>query len=280
MVINEDLTVDVGIVKIHLPSAVSPSFLIAQSLGEEFGLETNYEAEEKLRVTLKGLNSDTYKKVNIDAEAGCIFISANSKQGNHILEVAIVINQLAIPPFRQELDPKHIEVVRNALTTWKRPKPQKWKEGDVFSIPLSDGSLGYGQVLWQQVKKSVTCALFGCRSKEFLPIEEIIQSTIISVITTRSGELDNHKWKVIKNAPLKIEKSMVPWEHSGDPGVGSKIYQESTLSSFLEAYFAIKPWNFLPAKDNFMDTLLLPGVSRPNNVVILTKEQKRLYIGL
>jgi len=39
----------------------------------------------------------------------------------------------------------------------------------------------------------------------------------------------------------------------------------------------IKPWNHLPFKDSFMDTLLLLGVVRPDNVIILTKEQKKLY---
>jgi hypothetical protein len=73
------------------------------------------------------------------------------------------------------------------------------------------------------------------------------------------------------------EKSNVPLKHSGTAGVGLKIYQEYILSSFIEAYFAIKPWNHLPFKDNFMDALLLPNVNRPHNVIILTKEQKKLY---
>jgi hypothetical protein len=121
MVDSENLTLDIGIVKIHLPDAINPNFMIAQSLGEEFGLETNYEAEEKLRNTLKSKNKDIYKKVKIDAEAGCIFINANSKQGNSILEVAIIINELAIQPFRHELISEHIEKARKFLTTWKRP---------------------------------------------------------------------------------------------------------------------------------------------------------------
>lgn len=53
MVDNENSTLDIGIVKIHLPDAINPCFMILQSLGEEFGLETNYVAEEILRNTLK-----------------------------------------------------------------------------------------------------------------------------------------------------------------------------------------------------------------------------------
>ena len=79
MVENENLTLEIGIVKIHLPDAINPNFLIAQSLGEEFGLETNYEAEEKLRITLKNKDKEIYKKVKIDAESGCLFIIANFK---------------------------------------------------------------------------------------------------------------------------------------------------------------------------------------------------------
>jgi len=279
MVDNENLSLDIGIVKIHLPDVINPCFMIAQSLGEEFGLETNYEAEEKLRNTLKSKDKDTYKKVNIDAEGGCVFINANSKQGNSKLEVAIIINELAIQPIRQELTSDFIEEARNVLTTWKRPKPQKWQEGDIFAIPLSDRTFGYGQVLWHQNKKSsVTCAIFDCRSRELKPIEDIVQSTVTSVMTVKNlYDLKNGKWKVIGKHSLVIEESNVPLEHSGKSEVGSKIYQEYILESFIEGYYAIKPWNYLPFKDNFMDSLLLPDVVRPGNVFLLTKEQKKLY---
>jgi len=279
MVDNENSPLDIGIVKIHLPDAINPSFMIAQSLGEEFGLETNYEAEEKLRNSLKSKDRVVYKKIKIDAESGCVFINANSKQGNSILEVAIIINELAIQPFRQELTFEHIEEARKVLTTWKRPKPQKWKEGDIFAIPLSDKTFGYGQVLWHQNKKSsVTCAIFDRQSIEIKAKEDIVQSNVISVMTVKNlFDLNNGKWKVIGNHSLVIEKSNFPMEHSDNPGINFKIYQESTLSDFIEAYFRIKPWNHLPFKDSFMDTLLLPGVVRPDNVIILTKEQKKLY---
>jgi hypothetical protein len=279
MVDNEILTLDIGIVKIHLPDAINPSFMIAQSLGEEFGLETNYEAEEKLRNTLKSKDSDIYKKIKIDAESGCVFINANSKQGNSILEVAIIINKLAIQSFRQELTSEHIEDARKVLTTWKRPKPQKWQEGDIFAIPLSDRSFGNGQVLSHQNKKSsVTCAIFDCRSDVIKPKGEIVQSDVISILTVKNlYDLNSDKWQVLGNDSLVKEKSNVPLKHSGTAGVGLKIYQEYILSSFIEAYFAIKPWNHLPFKDNFMHALLLPNVNRPHNVIILTKEQKKLY---
>jgi hypothetical protein len=279
MVSIENFALDIGIVKIHLPEAINPCFMIVQSLGEEFGLETNYEAEEKLRNTIKSKDKDLYKKIKIDAEGGCVFINANSKQGNSILEVAIIINELAKQPFRQELTSEYIEEVRKVVTMWKRPKPQKWQEGNIFAIQLSDRSYGYGQILWHQNKKSsVTCAIFDCRINEIKLKVEIVQSTVISVMTIRDiFDLNSGKWKVLGNDSLVIEKSAVPLEHSGKSGVGMKIYQEYILSSFIEAYFAIKPLNHLPFKDNFMDTLLLPGVERPENVIILTKEQKKLY---
>ncbi|MGG1679695.1 Imm26 family immunity protein [Neobacillus sp. NRS-1170] len=279
MVNIENFALDIGIVKIHLPDAINPCFMIVQSLGEEFDLETNYEAEEKLRNTIKSKDKDIYRKIKIDAEGGCVFINANSKQGNSILEVAIIINELVIQPFRQELTSEYIEEVRKVVTMWKCPKPQKWQEGDIFAIQLSDRSYGYGQILWHQNKKSsVTCAIFDCRSNEIKPKVDIVLSTVISVMTIKDlFNLNSGKWKVLGNESLVIGKSPVPLEHSGKSGVGMKIYQEYILSSFIEAYFAIKPWNHLPFKNNFMDTLLLPDVVRPENVIILTKEQKVLY---
>ena len=193
--------------------------------------------------------------------------------------MAIIINELAIQPFRQELTSEHLEEARNVLITWKRPKPQKWQKGDIFAIPLSDRSFGYGQVLWHQNKKSsVTCALFDCQSKEIKAKEDIVQSNVISVMTIKNlFDLNSGKWKVVGNHSLVMKDINIPIEHSGKPGIGMKIYQESTLSDFLESYFMIKPWNHLPFKDSFMDTLLLPGVVRPKKVMILTKEQKKLF---
>ena len=57
MVNIENFTLDIGIVKIHLPDAINYCFMLVQSLGEEFCLETNYEAEEKLRNTIKSKDS-------------------------------------------------------------------------------------------------------------------------------------------------------------------------------------------------------------------------------
>ncbi len=182
MVVNEDLTVDVGIVKIHLPNVNYPGFLIMKSLAVELGLKANSDVEEKLRTTLKTVQKDTYKKV-IHSEIGFVFINANSKQGDSILKVAIIINQLAIPPYLEELNSDHIEEIKKTLITWKRPKPPKWKEGEILSIPLSDG---YGQVLWHQNKKTnVTCAIFGCQGNGNMPNDTVVQSPVISAMTVK-----------------------------------------------------------------------------------------------
>lgn len=207
-----------------------------------------------------------------------MLLGEDTKQGDSILEVAIIINQLAIPPYREELNSDYIEEVRKTLTTWKRPKPQKWKEGDIFSIPLSDGSFGYGQVLWHQNKKStVTCAIFGCQGNGNMPIDTVVQSPVISAMTVKNlFDLNSGKWKVEGTHSLVLEKSNVPWEHSGATGVDSKVYQEQTLTEFLEAYFALKPWNAW-LTDKFFDLFLLPGVNRPTNSIVLTREQKKEY---
>ncbi len=110
--------------------------------------------------------------------------------------------------------------IKQALLTWKRPKPQKWNVGDVFCIPLSDGRFTFGQALWAEFKSSPNCALFDCRDRKIPPIDIIISSTVISVLNIGSHELDGFTWKVVGNAPVNIKKSQVPKMHRGEHGVG------------------------------------------------------------
>lgn len=60
----QELSVEIGFVKIHLPDYTMSTFMIAQSLADEFGVS---------------------KKVKTDYESGCVFIHTSSKRGEEIL---------------------------------------------------------------------------------------------------------------------------------------------------------------------------------------------------
>ncbi|NRF96136.1 hypothetical protein HQN89_35665 [Paenibacillus frigoriresistens] len=220
---------NVGFVKIHLPDYTIPTFMIAQSLAEEFSVETNYDALKKLRKTLRSSNDDLHKIVKTDSEGGCVFIHASSKRVVEILRVAIVINELAIEPYHEQIDTTdNLEKVKQLLLSWKRPKPQKWKVGDIFSIPLGDGTFSFGQVLWEQYR-SPNCALFDCRDIEILPIEKIMTSYVISVLQLGPENLNSFDWRIVGNAPVNIDKEQVPRMHR-EVGVGTHSYSAEHFS--------------------------------------------------
>lgn len=265
MIIN-NFSVDVGFVKIHLPDHTMPTFMIAQSLAEEMGEETNYDALKKLRDTLRNLDKELYKKVKTDCEGECIFIQTSSKRVEEILEVAVVINELAINPYQVQIGSDYLHKVKHALLTWKQPKPQKWKVGDVFSIPLTDGTFCFGQVVWVPYRTSPNCVLFDCRDTQIPLIEKIVTSPVISVLSIVSEKLDSFDWTVVGNAVVNIEKSQVPKIHRGELEVGSQSYSAGVLSDLAEAYYGLEPWN--ASLNN--DELLMPNIKRPKEAFFLS----------
>ncbi|QFT87394.1 hypothetical protein FIU87_01905 [Bacillus sp. THAF10] len=264
--IIKDLSVNVGFIKIHLPDYTMSTFMIAQSIADEFGVETNQQAIKKLRGVLKSSENDLYKKVKTDYESGSIFIHTSSKRGEEILQVALIINDLAIEPYCQEFAPEDISKIKSIIKDWKRPRPQKWKVGDVFTVPLSDGTYSFGQVLWETYN-SPNCALFDCRGKENLPIETITSSPVFSVLNITAKFLDCFEWKVIGNVPVEITKDDVPKEHRGESTVGSLSFSSAILSELAEVYYGLKPWNSA-YKQDFYDELLMPKIKRPQNIII------------
>lgn len=269
--IIKDLSVDVGLVKIHLPDYTMVTFMIAQSLAEEFGVETNHEAVKILRGALRNLQDDIHKKVKIDYEGDCLFIHASSKRGEEILEVALLINELALESYRKEIDREYVDKIRHVFMTWKRPKPQKWKVGNVFSIPLCDGTFSFGQVLWQTYK-SPNCALFDCRDTRIPPIKKIVTSPVISVLSLGSEKLDNFNWTVIGNAVVNIEKTQVPKMHRGGDE-GTQSYSAGVLSDLAKVYYGLEPWNASLSNDE----LLMPNIKRPKDAFFLSDSELEGY---
>lgn len=271
--IINNFSIQVGFVKIHLPDHNMSTFMIAQSFAEELGEKTNYDALKKLRNTLRNLDVELYKRVKTDCEGGCVFIHASSKRAEEILKVAEVINELAVSSYRVPIESGYLEEIKHALLTWKRPKPQKWKVGDVFSIPLSDGTFAFGQVVWAEFKSFANCALFNCKETQIPSIDKIVASPIISVINATSIELDCFEWTVIGNTAVHIEKTQVPKMHRGENEVGSLSYSGAALSNLAEAYYGLEPWNAMLGTDE----LLMPNVERSKAAFLCTEAELHEY---
>lgn len=267
MTIMQDLSIQVGMIKIHLPDHNSSGFMIIQSLKNEFQVSTNREAVKELRAALRKLNDELIKMVKIDYEDSFVLIKASSKRGEEILKVAILINELATNSVK--IEPFYLEEVKQVINTWNKPKPQKWKLGDIFSIPLSDGSLSFGQVVWEKYRSSPNCALFECRGKDIPSIDNIVSSPVISVLNIGTECLNSFEWRIIGNSPVNIDKKQVAQMQE----VGSHSYSAGILTSLAEAYYGLEPWNAMDDRDE----LLMPNIKRPKTAFFLSEEELEDY---
>lgn len=117
-----------------------------------------------------------------------------------MLQVAKILNQLAYHSVSFEEEEK----VGRQLLSYKKPKKQSWKQGDIFMFPLQERTFAVSQVL-EKNTYSAFCALFhkvytGSPNFE----REFSNKQIKAVVSILSENLDNHVYKVIDNKDLVI----------------------------------------------------------------------------
>lgn len=151
-------------------------------------------------------------------------------------------------------------------------RKQKWEIGDVFTVQTLDGKYVVGQIVGQEVKvlNSVTVAFFNQRfdsedlAKEFETSE---LDKVISVVFSTRDLLDSGKWHVINNKNVHIPIKYMPFEHLRSAGfVGAKVIGSGNMEEFLNAYYALSPWDdwYDP---NYLDQLLISSDKKPSNLV-------------
>ena len=265
-----DTICKLGKIEIFLPNASTSYFLINDDLAEFFKLETNNEALKLLRKTAREkLEPNLYKRIGFDYESSAVIIRTINAEC--ILEIALAINELA----NMTLSEEEISITKNQLLSHKRPKKQKWKVGDIFQIPLENGTYSFGQVLWKNYTQPV-CGLIDINATTVPTIEEIINNPFISVLSITPNSLDNHKWKVLGNMNVNIQKDDVSEKFNGTPCIGAKSFTSGILENLANAFYGFSPWNVL-ADMGYFDQILLPTVERPSTAKLLTLSERELY---
>lgn len=152
----------------------------------------------------------------------------------------------------------------------------KYIEGDVFLIPLTDGSFAIGQLvkITKEALNSVICAFYDLRletpndySTEFLD-----DGNIISVQFVTPDLLKRGVWKVVDSrADINLYEYIDLDEIIEKKYIGVDIIGSGNIRNFLSAYFGLYPWNFW-FKPDYCDLLLLDHVSKPDNLIFESKE--------
>ncbi len=268
--------VDLGRIRIWLPTASQSKFGIFMDLATEFGLEFNRDAETKLREAWRA--SGARGRLDIDAESDRVSILAGR---DSILEVATLIQHLTVPSRRTSLSRQDIEQVKRVIRVHKRPPRVSWKVGDAFSIRLRDGSNAFGQILWEsapassQSLRAPICALFDYRAgQDLVQTASLLKTRIVTVLHILGQELDDGRWPIVGTGELAADPFSGPCGRPGE--VGSRSWDG--LEEIANAWFGLAPWNAY-FKDDYLDGWLMPGVRRPACAKVLSiSELKSLGI--
>ena len=146
-----------------------------------------------------------------------------------------------------------------------------------YAVPLSDGSFGIAQAGEAMMTNVVYVALFSNR----LPVlpdrpPELERKSAIALSATWRQALNRGDWPSLKLAAEVFQKAEFPNERFAPGYVGAKHCDAGVLRDFLSAYHGLIPWNAMhdPA---FYDNLLMPGLNRPDSVVLLGEQVRARY---
>ena len=187
-------SLSIGKITVHFPDHSSKEFFIFEDLASLFNLETNYEAEIFIKKRMK--DSGVTKKVDVDSESD--FISIRTRDASVILEIAVLINEIASSSIDKDL----IKDFKKLLLTVKPPKKQKWGIGDIFSIPLSDKTYYFGQIVGKIEGLTPICIILNLNKKGLPENVELTSSDTLGALSFIPDKIDNFTFRVINNLPL------------------------------------------------------------------------------
>ena len=249
---------------IQLPDESSAVFSIFEDLADFFGTEYQSEAFDLLKTKIKEL--DLKPKPNLDFESD--FTNIDTKSADTIFEVAKAIHNLTVSRKKRELTDSELETIYEQLKKWKRPPRQKWKVGDIFSIPLLDGTFSFGQIVGTHLTQSPILALFEIKQEQnTITTDQLIEARILSVWNFDDEYIANHNYKVLYNEELIASPEKVKnKEHSG----GADIHHLANVFFGLELYNVMY-------QENYYDKFLQPNIQRPKSIIWLNQYERNKY---
>ena len=154
----------------------------------------------------------------------------------------------------------------------------KWVPGLVFAVPLTDHSWGVGQTAELMMPHWGYCALFSVR---FPTLEAAIprpnKKDLVALLAVARRGLASGYWPVIATAPPLFAKAEFPNERLAASGyIGAKMYDYGLGEALLSAFHGLTPWNTYK-EENYLDTMLAPGVARPASAKVLSAAERAAY---
>lgn len=157
-----------------------------------------------------------------------------------------------------------------------------WDVGNLFAVPLADGSYGLGQVVGREenMLNSISCAFYRTRvsASDLASVGGVPdESELIAVQFTTKDLLTKRVWRVLGAYPVELPHHLFPHEdRRGQNWIGAEMVGSGSMVNLLNAYFGLAPWNVMFEEDYF-DQLLAPGVRRPPTAIVLNPADREAY---
>jgi hypothetical protein len=141
----------------------------------------------------------------------------------------------------------------------------KWEIGDVFIIPLLDGSGCIAQVVGREreILNSATIAIFDVRQEFWSDnLPGLTKNDVFSLILATKDLLDSGRWRVLSDGKGPI-KEVNPYEHLRSNGfIGAKVLGSGFIEDFINAFYGLEDWDdwYLP---NYLDQFLISLDKKP-----------------
>jgi hypothetical protein len=153
-----------------------------------------------------------------------------------------------------------------------KKRKQVWAAGDVFLVETKDHMKVVCQVVADERESlgCASCAFFDLRIKEESELKEMSalrKDRAFSVLFVTPELLNYGVWRVVGRLPVSIPKNERPYEYLRNKGwVGAEIIGGGIVEEFLEAYYALGPWDdwYDPA---YLDGLLLSPDKKPKRLI-------------
>jgi hypothetical protein len=145
-----------------------------------------------------------------------------------------------------------------------RRKRIKWNNGDVFAVPLVDGSFGTVQAIDHWLPHWIYTAVSN-RRLETIPADmpALCTENVIALIAVGDDQFDFGG-----PAALLAKRGDFGNERYASNGyVGATSYSGGIIPALLSAWHGLAPWDaFKDAR--YLDKLLVSGLTRPANVML------------
>ncbi|PEJ70287.1 hypothetical protein CN888_23040 [Bacillus wiedmannii] len=217
-------TLQVGKIRMFIPDFSSKGYIIFEDLAGILDLETNYDAMVFIRNQVK--EAGIKGKVCFDSESDCVEIY--STNGKTLLQVAILVNEL----IDEEFTFANKREYEQFIGSWKRPKKQKWKVGDIFSIPLPNETYFFGQIVELMEDVFPLCVIFDLHLKTVPTKEDIDNANILTALMLNGMVFDDYTLKVIFKMEIMGEIN----ENTRRNSVRNVTWSTSHLEDFCMEY--------------------------------------------